>query len=65
MDYLGNSTRGIIRLNTLADDVIVQTNNDRKGNVDSMTTTLNFPVKNMDAERVNSLCHALTYLKSK
>lgn len=65
MDYLGNSSRGIIRLSTLADDIIVQTYNDRKGNVDSMSTTLKIPVKNMDAERLDSLYQALTYLKSK
>ena len=65
MDYLGNTTRGTIRLKTLADDIIVQTYNDRKGNVDSMTTTLNIPVKNMEAERLDSLYQALTYLKSK
>ncbi|CAM3628532.1 hypothetical protein MUGA111182_00065 [Mucilaginibacter galii] len=65
MDYLGNTNKGIIRLSTLADDIIVQTYNDRKGNVDSMSTTLKIPVKNMGAERLDSLYQALTYLKSK
>jgi len=65
MDYLGTTVRGTIRLKTLADDIIVQTYNDRKGNVDSMTTTLNIPVRNMDAERLDSLYNALIYLKRK
>jgi hypothetical protein len=63
MDYLGSSTRGTVRIKTLADDIIVQTYNDPKGNVDSMTTSLNIPVKNMDAERLDSLYQALNYLK--
>lgn len=65
VDYLGNTTRGILRIKTLADDIIVQTYNDRKGNVDSMSTTLSIPVKNMDAERLDSLFIALTYLKTR
>lgn len=65
LDYLGTATRGTIRIKTLADDIIVQTYNDRKGNVDSMTTTLSIPVKNMDAERLDSLYNALNYLKLK
>jgi hypothetical protein len=65
MDYLGTTIRGTIRFRTLADDVIVQTYNDPKGNVDSMTTTLKIPVRNMDAERLDSLYSALNYLKAK
>ena len=65
MDYLGTTTRGTIRIKTQADDVIVQTYNDPKGNVDSMTTTLKMPVKNMQAERLDSLYIALNYLKPK
>lgn len=65
MDYLGTTTRGTIRIKTQADDIIVQTYNDPKGNVDSMTTTLKIPVKSMQAERLDSLYIALNYLKPK
>jgi hypothetical protein len=63
MDYLGNNIRGTLRLKTLADDIIVQTYNDPKGNVDSMTTQLSIPVKNMEADQLDSLYKALNYLK--
>ncbi|WP_345953288.1 hypothetical protein [Mucilaginibacter sp. PAMB04168] len=63
MDYLGTTTRGILRIKTQTDDIIVQTYNDPKGNVDSMTTTLIIPVKNMEAERLDSLYTALNFLK--
>jgi hypothetical protein len=63
MDYLGNNIRGTLRLKTLADDIIVQTYNDPKGNVDSMTTQLSIPVKNMEADQLDSLYQALNYLK--
>jgi len=63
MDYLGTTTRGTIRFKTMGQDIIVQTYNDRKGNVDSMSTTLSIPVKNMEAERLDSLYNALAYLK--
>lgn len=63
MDYLGNTNKGTLRLKALADDIIVQTYNDPKGNVDSMTTALKIPVKNMSAERLDSLYAALMYLK--
>ena len=65
MDYLGNTVKGIVRLKTIADDIIVQTYNDRKGDVDSMTTILNIPVKNMGPERLDSLQEALNYFKAK
>ena len=64
MDYLGNTTQGMLRIKTKADDIIVQTYNDPKGNVDSMTTTLKIPLRNMDAERVDSLFNTLKYLKT-
>ena len=38
MDYLGDSGFGNLLLKTIEDDVIVQTFNDRDGNVDSMAT---------------------------
>jgi hypothetical protein len=65
LDYSGNINGGILQLKTLADDIIVQTRNDRKGDVDTMTTLLNIPVKNMEPERLDSLREALNYFKGK
>jgi hypothetical protein len=65
MDYTGTTYTGILELKTQADDIIVQTRNDRAGDVDSMTTVLNIPVKNMEPERLDSLRDALNYFKAK
>jgi hypothetical protein len=65
MDYLGNTTSGTLALKTKADDIIVQTYNDRHGDIDSMTTVLNIPVKNMEPERLDSLRQAFNYFKAK
>jgi hypothetical protein len=64
MDYIGTSASGLIKINTKADDVIVQTYNDRKGDVDSMATSLTIPVHNMEPEQVDSLRNALLYFKN-
>jgi hypothetical protein len=65
MDYLGNTTSGTMELKTMADDIIVQTYNDRHGDIDSMTTVLDIPVKNMEPERLDSLREAFNYFKAK
>lgn len=65
LDYSGVATNGVIQLKAVADDIIVQTRNDRHGDVDSMTTVLNIPVKNMEPERLDSLREALNYFKAK
>ena len=65
LDYSGTSAAGILELKTMADDIIVQTRNDRAGDVDSMTTVLNIPVKNMEPERLDSLRDAFNYFKAK
>jgi hypothetical protein len=54
-----------LQIKTQADDIIVQTYNDPKGDIDSMATVLNIPVKNMSPERLDSLHNALLFLKSK
>lgn len=64
ISYLGTESAGILRLHTKADDIIVQTYNDPKGNVDSMSTTLNIPVKDITTGQLDSLRNALLYLKS-
>jgi hypothetical protein len=65
MDYLGTTTAGTLQLKTIADDIIVQTYNDPKGDIDSMATSMNIQVKNMDPERLDSLRDALIYFKGK
>jgi len=65
MDYLGNINNGTLELKTDADDIIVQTYNDRNGDIDSMATMLDIPVKNMEPERLDSLREALNYFKGK
>jgi hypothetical protein len=64
LDYLGTTTNGLLKISTRADDIIVQTYNDHQGDVDSMATTLTIPVKNMEAEQVDSLRNALMFFKS-
>ena len=53
MDYLGTVNNGKLYLRTLSDDVIVQTYNDKKGDVDSMASCLIIPLKNVEAEDLN------------
>ena len=63
MDYIGTNVRGTICLKTMGDDVIVQTYNDPKGNVDSMSTSIKIPVRGLEAEQLDSLLTNLNYLK--
>lgn len=65
MDYLGSTHSGTLELKTTADDIIVQTRNDRRGDVDSMATVLNIPVRNMEPERLDSLREAFNHFKTK
>ncbi len=65
MDYVGDVNSGTLELKAKSDDIIVQTYNDRKGNVDSMASVLKIPLKNMEPDRLDSLEHALTYFKNK
>ncbi len=57
MDFYGNTTSGELWLRTKNDDVIVQTRNDRQGAVDSMSTYLIIPLKNIDEEKLNELAN--------
>lgn len=51
LDYLGNTHSGTLFLRTKGDDVIVQTYNDsRGGDIDSMSTFIAIPLKNLEAE---------------
>lgn len=55
MDYYGNTTSGELWLRTKNDDVIVQTRNDKQGEVDSMSTYMIVPLKGIDEEKLNEL----------
>jgi len=50
MDYQGTAVSGKLYLHTKSDDVIVQTHNDRSGDVDSMATQVVIPLKNITTE---------------
>jgi hypothetical protein len=63
INYLATATGGQLQFKTVADDIIVQTYEDPKGNIDSMSTSLTIPVKGMSPERVDSLNDALRYFK--
>ena len=65
MIYLGDINSGTLQLKAKTDDIIVQTYNDRKGDVDSMASVLNIPVKNMQPERLDSLREALNFFRTK
>jgi hypothetical protein len=65
MNYLGTTAIGILQLKATGDDIIVQTYDDPKGDIDSMSNMLNIPVKNMEPQQVDSLRATLLYLKAK
>jgi hypothetical protein len=65
VEYQGDEQAGTIELSTTADDIIVQTYEDPKGDIDSMSTVLELPVKNMSTARLDSLKNALNYFKAK
>jgi len=60
LDYYGTTTSGQLYLRTKNDDVIVQTYNDKKGDVDSMGTCVVIPLKNIEAEDLNHIKESLT-----
>ena len=65
VDYLGTTANGILRLHTNADDVIVQTYNDPKCNIDSMSSVIDIPVREVIPEQLDSLRTNLLELKEK
>jgi hypothetical protein len=54
-DFFGTTSRGLLYLRTAEDDVIVQTYKDPGGDVDSMASQLIIPLKQVEAEDLNSL----------
>jgi hypothetical protein len=65
MNYLGTTAGGNLQLTAIADDIIVQTKDDPRGDIDSMATQMIIPVKNMEPERLDSLQELLKYFKGK
>ena len=55
MDFYGTTAKGELYLRTKNDDVVVQTRNDRKGEIDSTGTYLVIPLKNIDESQLNEL----------
>lgn len=55
MDYLGDTGFGNLVLRTMEDDVIVQTYNDRSGNVDSMATYFRLDLHALEPEDLLAL----------
>lgn len=65
INYLGDTQSGELAIETLEDDVIVQTFNDRGGNVDSMSTHFILPLNKIEAEDLISLQADLLEMKEK
>lgn len=65
IEYQDSDTTATLKLSTLTDDIIVQTFADPKGDLDSMATDIELPVKRMTPARVDSLKAALNYFKAK
>ena len=63
VNFLGETNNGQLQFKTLNDDIIVQTYDDPKGNIDSMARVLTIPVKDMTPEKLDSLNDALDFLK--
>ena len=64
IDYLGTDKAGMLILRTLGDDVIVQTYNDRKGDVDSMANYMSIPMKNVEVEDLSALSERLVKMNA-
>lgn len=63
LNYFGSTASGRLNIQTLEDDVIVQTYNDRAGNVDSMSVLLSIPLKDVDPQQLITLQHNLFEIK--
>ena len=64
MDYYRNSAKGDLYLRTKRDDVIVQTRNDKKRDIDSMGTYLVIPLKNIETTELNALSESFQKLNA-
>jgi hypothetical protein len=55
LDYLGTVKGGKLLIHTSSDDVIVQTYNDKAGDLDSMASGMTIPLKNIEPEDLVAL----------
>ncbi len=65
IEFLGTENNGELIFLTKADDIIVQTHQDRKGNVDTMATSLRIPLKGISAEELTNLTVKVNVLKER
>jgi hypothetical protein len=65
VNYMDGNSADTLQFKTTGKDIIFQTYHDPNGNVDSMTNSINIPVKAMSPERIDSLSDALNYFKEK
>ena len=63
IDFDGTLNSGDIIFTTSEDDIIVQTYNDPKGNIDSMTSILSLPVIDVKPEQIDSLKNNISMFK--
>ncbi|MBC7915390.1 MAG: hypothetical protein H7Y07_14850 [Pyrinomonadaceae bacterium] len=64
LEFSGTGTSGNIIFKTFEDDIIVQTYNDPKGNLDTMSAVLRLPVLNMQSEILDSLRTSISEFKN-
>jgi hypothetical protein len=65
LGYLpGTAATDTLEIKTQADDIIYQTYEDPQGDIDSMATHWDLPVKKLSPQRLDSLKQALNYLKN-
>ena len=64
MDYLGTTREGKLILRTISDDVIVQTYNDKAGDIDSMANSVIIPLKNIEVDDLNKIKNIAIKVKS-
>ena len=60
---VGTAATDTLQIKTQADDIIVQTYEDPKGDVDSMATHWDIPVRKLSPLKLDSLKQALKFLK--
>ncbi len=66
LDYIpGSAATDTLEMKTQADDIIYQTYEDPQGDIDSMATHWDIPVKKLSPQRLDSLKQALNFLKGK
>ncbi|TWR27843.1 hypothetical protein FPZ42_01120 [Mucilaginibacter achroorhodeus] len=61
----GTANTDTLEFKTVTDDIIYQTFEDPAGDLDSMVTQWDLPVKKLSPKRLDSLKEALTFLKGK